>query len=525
MDCKKIPLTDTKSFSPFFLDYISNTNSLQPFYNRFPLIENFEAQLKEKSASFPDSNRSVLVEVLKKQYKDLEISEAVGSNIESLSNTKTFTITTGHQLNIFTGPLYFIYKIVTVINACKKLKKAYPENDFIPVYWMASEDHDYEEIKYFNLYGHKHIWETDQKGAVGRFNTKSLAKLVKEIPGDVSIFNQAYSKNSTLANAVRHYINTLFGDQGLIVMDADDRQLKTLFKNAIHDDLFDHSAKKAVDLTNRQLHQLGYHTQVNAREINHFFLDSNLRGRIERTVSGFSVVDTDLIFTEEEVVKMIEATPDKFSPNVILRPLYQETILPNLAYTGGPAELVYWLQLKGVFEHFSIPFPILLPRNFAMVMDYPSARKFSKTGLQLSDLFEEKNFLFNHWVINNTHHTLSVGKELKEIQDIFNAIGERASKIDSTLAPMISAQLKKATNSLEKIEHKLLKAEKRLHSDKLGQVEALKNALFPKGSLQERTDNFLTFYQPDNQFINKLLAQFDPFDFQFNVLMYDETGA
>jgi uncharacterized protein YllA (UPF0747 family) len=160
-----------------------------------------------------------------------------------------------------------------------------------------------------------------------------------------------------------------------------------------------------------------------------------------------------------------------------------------------------------------------------MVMDYPSVRKFSKTGLQLSDLFEEKNFLFNHWVINNTHHTLSVGKELKEIQDIFNAIGERASKIDSTLAPMISAQLKKATNSLEKIEHKLLKAEKRLHSDKLGQVDALKNSLFPKGSLQERTDNFLNFYQPDNQFINKLLAQFDPFDFQFNVLMYDETGA
>jgi len=223
MDCKKIPLASTKSFSFFFLDYISNNEKLQPFYNRFPSIENFEAQLKEKSASFSDDNRSVLVDVLTQQYKDQKISKAVGSNIERLSNTNTFTITTGHQLNIFTGPLYFIYKITTVINACKKLKQAYPEKDFVPVYWMASEDHDYEEIKYFNLFGKKYVWDTDQKGGVGRFDPRSLALLANEVPGDVSIFREAYSKNQTLANAVRQYINALFGDEGLIVLDADDQ--------------------------------------------------------------------------------------------------------------------------------------------------------------------------------------------------------------------------------------------------------------------------------------------------------------
>ena len=525
MDCKKIPLASTKSFSNFFLDYISKAENLQPFYNRFPSIESLGPQLNEKAISFPEHNRTVLAEVLKHQYKDLNISEAVSNNINNLSNNKTFTITTGHQLNIFTGPLYFIYKIVTVINACKKLKQAYPENNFVPVYWMASEDHDYEEIKYFTLFGKKYVWETDQTGGVGRFDTSGLGKLSDEVPGDVTFFREAYAKNKTLANAVRHYINALFGDLGLVVVDADDRSLKTLFKKVIHDDLFNHSPKKSVDSTNSELHKLGYHTQVNAREINHFYLENNLRSRIEKTDTGFSVVDTELKFSETEVLKMIEETPEKFSPNVILRPLYQEIILPNLAYTGGPAELVYWLQLKGVFENFNIPFPVLLPRNFAMVIDHPSVRKFNKTGLELADLFEEKNFLFNHWIIKNTHHNLSVGKELKEIQELFNSLGERASKIDITLTPLITAQSKKAINSLEKIEHKLLKAEKRLHSDKLGQLEDLKKSLFPKDSLQERTDNFLNFYQQDTQFINKLLTCFDPFDFQFNILMYDETGA
>jgi bacillithiol biosynthesis cysteine-adding enzyme BshC len=525
MECKKIPLANTKSFSPFFLDYVSEAEPLKPYYNRFPLIENFQDQINDKSVTFTDHNRAVLVDVLQQQYKGMQLSVAVSNNINSLLDKKTFTITTGHQLAIFTGPLYFIYKIVTVINACKKLKQAYPENNFVPIYWMASEDHDYDEIKYFNLFGEKHTWETDQKGAVGRFNPHGLATLASQLSGNTSIFFEAYAKNNTLADATRHYVNALFGHEGLLVLDADNRALKTLFKQVIYDDLFNHTPKKAVDKTTSKLHALGYHTQVNAREINHFYLDKNLRSRIEKTTSGFSVVDTDITFTEEEVKRVIEETPEKFSPNVILRPLYQETILPNLAYAGGPAELVYWLQLKEVFNLFNTPFPFLMPRNFALVMDYPSVRKFNKTGLELVDLFEEKNFLFNHWIIKNTHHNLSLGKEMGSIQEVFRTIADRSMKIDSTLAPMISAQSKKALNSLEKIEHKLLKAEKRLHADKLGQLDALKNSLFPKGGLQERTDNFLTFYHQDNQFINKLLTYFDAFDFRFNVLMYDQTGA
>ena len=221
MQHKKIPLADTKAFSPFFLDYLEQKETLKPFYDRYPLVSNFDEQLREKAKSFPPENRSTLVSVLREQYKGLAAGDVVEKNIASLRDSKTFTVTTGHQLNIFTGPLYFVYKIVTVINACKKLKDRFPDFHFVPVYWMASEDHDYDEIRYFRLYGKKYVWLTTQKGAVGRFTTHGLGELADQIPGDVTIFKDAYKRNKTLADAVRQYVNALFGNEGLVVIDAD----------------------------------------------------------------------------------------------------------------------------------------------------------------------------------------------------------------------------------------------------------------------------------------------------------------
>jgi len=155
MQIRKIALAETRSFSSFFLDYIQQKKTLQKFYHRFPSIDQFKDQINEKSKAFTDENRNILADVLQSQYQDLKPNDLVSQNINLLRDKKTFTVTTGHQLNIFTGPLYFIFKIVTVINTCKKLKEAYPDYNFVPVYWMASEDHDYDEIKYFKLYGKK----------------------------------------------------------------------------------------------------------------------------------------------------------------------------------------------------------------------------------------------------------------------------------------------------------------------------------------------------------------------------------
>lgn len=518
---EKIPLAQTKAFSSFFLDYIQQKETLKPFYHRFPVPENFKDQIADKGRAFPQQHRDILVTVLKKQYEGLKISETVSQNIDLLRKPETFVVTTGHQLNIFTGPLYFIYKIITVINTCRRLKADYPQYNFVPVYWMASEDHDYDEIKYFRLYGKKYTWETNQKGAVGRFSTKDLQNVLADVPGDVTIFKEAYTKNKTLAAAARHYVNDLFGAEGLVTIDADNRDLKSLFKPVMENDIFQNSTVALVNETNKQLADLGYKTQVFCRDINFFYLDHNLRSRIEQHGDRYRVIDTDLEFTEAELRSIIQTSPEKLSPNVILRPLYQEWILPNLAYVGGPAESIYWLQLKKVFDHYKIPFPMLMPRNFALVVDHTVQRKLEKTGLQLTHYFDDKNYLFNHWTLQNSRADLTVGAERDTIQKIYSDLKRRAESIDKTLGPFAGAEGTRVINGLEKIERKLLRAEKRFHSDKLRQIEAVKDALFPNGSLQERVDNFLNFYQQDKDFVKKLIQYLDPFDYEFNVLTYD----
>ncbi len=522
MKRQTVPFRSTHAFSEFFLRYIEGDPSLKPYYETFPDAGNFGKVIAAKAKTFPPSQRTVLADTLTRQYASLTpLPEKVKANIESLRSENTFTVTTGHQLNIFTGPLYFIYKILTVINACRELKERYPANHFVPVYWMASEDHDYEEIKSFRLYGQKYVWETKQTGAVGRFETRDFDQLLQNVPGDISIFRDAYKKHKTLAGAVRHYVNRLFGEDGLIVVDADEKELKQSLTKVIEDDLFSHNAFKKVTFTNQQLEGLGFHPQVNPREINFFYLDKGLRGRIEPSGDGFAIVDTNLKFSADQLRSQIGTSPEKFSPNVILRPLYQELILPNLAYVGGPAELVYWLQLKPVFDHFNVPFPVLLPRNFALVVDTATGKKLDKTSLGIEHYFREKNDIFNHWVSAHSGHSLTVSDELKESMTLMTGIEKRAVAIDPTLGPMVKAEAARLQHALEKIEKKMLRAEKRNHLDRLRQIEQVKDTLFPSNGLQERTDNFLNFFQQDPAFIKQAAGLLKPFDFSFNVLRYE----
>jgi len=181
MPTNYIPFRETNYFSDFICDYLDEKPELNQFYNRFPKLENFKAQIEEKSLSVRAQSRTVLVKTLKSQYKNLNTSELTLNHIERLKEDTTFTITTGHQLNLFTGPLYFLYKIISTINLTKQLKEKYPKYNFVPVYWMASEDHDFEEINYFNFKGKKIQWNSNQTGAVGHFNSKGLDAVLEVI--------------------------------------------------------------------------------------------------------------------------------------------------------------------------------------------------------------------------------------------------------------------------------------------------------------------------------------------------------
>jgi bacillithiol synthase len=429
MTIEKYPLGETGNFSPFFLDYIYGKEGLKPYYGLFPDKPNFKKQAD--LLKFPEANRKVLTAVLKEQYKGIRYSEKVRENIDSLNSANTFTITTGHQLNIFTGPLYFIYKILTAINTAEELNKLHPDKKFVPVYWMASEDHDFAEINHIYFSGRKITWNTEQKGAVGRFDPVSINSL-KELLNFPENFIQPFLKNSTLAGATRELVNYLFGEYGLLILDPDNREQKMLLREVILNDVTGRKHFPIVNSTTEELQEKGYHTQVNAREINFFYLDDQLRERIVFEDNQYKVLNSSVSFSENEIRKEIEEHPEKFSPNVILRPLYQQIILPNISYIGGPAEIVYWLQLKGIFELYSIPFPILQPRNFGLIVNKPQIRKLQKTGLSLKDLFQEENKLKLQVLKTLKADSFYLNGEISMVAEAFEGIKERAGKTDKT---------------------------------------------------------------------------------------------
>lgn len=515
MDCQYLPLAATGQFSTFFTDYISQNPALVPFYNRFPTLDAFGPQIKEKQ-SFPVDYRQTLVQVLERQYAGL----AHKPEFTVLAQPNTFTVTTGHQLNIFTGPLYVIYKLVTTINLAKKLKAAYPDYNFVPVYWMATEDHDFDEINHFRLFGRNHTWQTQQHGAVGRMNPTELASLFQTIPEKLFLFEEAYLKHNTLSDAVRYYMHTLFGQEGLVCLDADDPDLKRLFAPVMLDELLHQTSAKLVSKTTQQLEQLGYHAVIAPRDINLFYLEDQLRERIEKTEDGhYHVVHTKKSFTEAEIRQLIADHPERFSPNVVLRPVYQETILPNLAYIGGPSEVPYWMQLKDIFDQTKLPFPLLMPRNFALYVPRVSAKRIAKLGLTPEDLFRDTIQLKHDYVELHTRHALKFDKENKTVNQALDAMLHKAMRVDESLERAVLAETKRFANAVARLEKKMRRAEERNQAVGVNQLLSVKEELFPNGGLQERSESFLTFYLNDKAFLQKLLANFDPFDYRMQVCL------
>jgi len=512
MDCQYLPLSTTGQFPSLLLNYLAQYPSLTPFYGSFPTLEAFGEQIKKKQ--FSEESRQTLVQVLERQYGTI----ANKPDLAILAQPNTFVVTTGHQLNIFTGPLYILYKLVTTINLAKKLNEAYPDYRFVPVYWMATEDHDFAEINHFSLFGKTYTWETEQRGAVGRMELDGLESVLNELPETLPLFEKAYREQKTLADAVRYYINELLGSEGLVCLDPDDAQLKQLLVPVMKDELLNQATGAIVSETTHQLEALGYRSQISPRELNLFYLGDQLRERIVREGDQYRILNTDLHFSGDEMLAELTAHPEKFSPNVVLRPVYQETVLPNLAYIGGPSELPYWLQLKGIFDYFKLAFPLLVPRNFALYVNSASAKRMEKLGVSSEELFSDDVKLRRMYVERITENALHLAEEKQCFEQCFTDILNKALKVDKSLEGVVQGERAKMINALDNLEKRLKKAEERNHETVVNQLLALKGKLFPNGGLQERSENFLNFYLNDREFIQKLLVDFDPLDYRLMIL-------
>lgn len=522
---------DTGLFTDQQLNLACQQEQLLPFINRVFSKANFEQQIASKKQQFSDNKRTVLAATLTENYAKITTADKVKANIAALKESTTFTVTTGHQLSLFTGPIYFIYKILHVIRLAEELSLEYPENKFVPVFWMASEDHDFEEIQSIQLFNQTITWDSNQKGPVGRFDLtdfEAVKNTVKALfsshtDNEIDILMDAYT-GENLAEATFSFVNALFQKYGLVIVDGDQRALKTEFVATMQKELEHQFSYHAVQKTNEVLQKEGYKLQVNAREINLFYLQEQSRERIVKFEDGFFIEGKGNV-TKENLLAELMANPERFSPNVILRSLYQETILPNLCYVGGVGEMAYWLQLKGVFDAVHEVYPLIQVRSSLLYIDSANAKKMDKVSMNLSQLFEDVAIVKKAYLKEFAADDVDFSSIEKQMLDLKSSIVDKVMAADFNLEKYAQAETLKLEKQVASIQEKVVKSVKQRHETALKTIEQVNEKLFPSNGMQERYLNLFQLCATGN--VSEIVALFynaiDPFDPDFVVLRASEN--
>lgn len=492
--------------------YANREPALKPFIADFPELQSIERQLEIKSKSYSSERRLLLAEVLQNQTSDSATGKQT-QNLEKLRQMNTFSVSCGHQLNLAGGPVYMLYKILTVIKLTEDLNQAFPQFQFVPIHWLASEDHDLEEIKSVYFFGQKLEFEVNQTGAVGRMKVGNLAEQMAAIKDFPAWMADAYRGDITLSQATRNWLQTTFGEKGLLVLDADDAKLKQSFSALALRELEHPWVEKLVITQTEKLERAGLRSQIFPRPINLFYLTETERLRLEEKQGKIQTVEGKYSWTKEEASLHFSQHPEKLSPNGVFRPLYSQVLLPDVAFIGGPAEVAYWMQLGLVFEEANVPFPLLLPRFSGVYINPGIAKKMEKLGLKPEDLLKEDHEL------KKEASGISTDLDLPDLEFVYQNLLHLAQQVDPTLVPMAKGELTKIEKMVESIQKRLLKAAEQKSEQQILQTLNLVRKLFPEGGLQERSEGWLTFVANDPAWPEKVYHSIQPLDFQFHIMM------
>ncbi len=524
-----IDIEKVSQFSKRDRDYILDSKKFADLLAYDFDYKAFKEVIKHRSTYATD--RALLHKVATEQYAHMASSDKTMSLIKSLKDSNTFTITTAHQPSLLTGPLYVPFKILSTINLCTKLGKDFPDYNFVPVFVMGGEDHDYEEINHLNLYGKKVEWQSEHKGSVGQFPLDGVTQAVNEVK---DILGDRSKMKDFLANEVEqllqssdnygHFsikvIHALFDRLGLVILNMDSAQFKAAFKDIIKKEILDNFSYDLVSNAQTEIEKLGYDAQTYIRDINFFYKKDELRNRIEQEGEKYKVVDTNITFTQQELLSEIDSHPERFSPNVIIRPLYQDLILPNLAYIGGGGELAYWMERKTQFAAADLPFPMLIRRVSGMIVSDSMQSQIDKVKLSFEDVFLPKNDIIKKYLKISEAPDFSLEEYKKEIETIFQKAHDKIITIDKNLGKTTQAEKVKATKSLDYLESKLKKHVKQQEESSLNKISKVTEKFFPSNGLQERHDNILEYMSLyGTELIDKLLDHCDPFDKTFKVFL------
>jgi bacillithiol biosynthesis cysteine-adding enzyme BshC len=518
-----VPYRATGRFAPIVTDYVEGLPELREFFAHTPDRAGLTATMTARR--FDASMRATLCAVLEDQYHGLAIDASVRRNLDALGQERTLTVTTGHQLCLFTGPLYVPFKILNTIRLARELTT--PERPVVPMFWMATEDHDRAEIDHAWIGEKKIQWPGEAAGAVGKLKLDGITAVLAEAEAVLgsgphadelrALLRSSYREEHTLTQATRLFVNSLFGRFGLVIIDGDDARLKRAFAPIMQEELLNQVTERTVRYANEKL-STRYEPQAHARDINLFHLWNGHRARVELEGDAYRVLDGGPSFSAEQVLIELQLRPERFSPNVLLRPVYQETVLPNIAYIGGGGELAYWLQLRWLFQGLQVPMPVLMLRTSAAFLSAKQALKWRASGLSVEDLFAAKDELEKRIAMEHASFSTSLATERASHADLFNALAERVRAADTTLEASVRAKEAFSAKGLDMIERRLIHAAKRQQADRLRRMNEVLDGLFAHG-LAERRQNFMPYYALEGPaFFDRLLDRLDPLDLRFSVL-------
>lgn len=502
--------------SPLVQDLLNQSEQVRTFVSDFFSKENCISAAGKRS--FSKGNRDVLVAQLSAQYAIEITSDEVKKNILSLQSESTFTVVTGHQICSAGGPLYLIYKIFSAIRITQELNAWQDEFHFVPVYWMATEDHDIEEIRHFHWGNEKVELATEFEGVAGELPTEDFLSWLNEKRAEgkfndiglSELFIQAYSKKN-FAEATRYWVNELLGEYGVVCIDGNDSALKELACGLFEKEIQEKIVFSEVSKTNLEIENCGYNPNIQPRNFNLFWLKNEkahiTRKRLDLKDEVFQTSDAEEQFTAKDLMEM----RSELSPNVLLRPLYQETILPNIVYIGGPSELGYWLQLKNAFDAANLQMPLLAHRLSMVLVRKRDLEFVSKNNLNIAELVQQKLHEAQKKMLG-AMNAKSFENEISTTSENFEKLRGYISEIDASLLGWLSAEEKRQLDQWSNIEQKIKKAIKSKEEVKFNQLEKFFAFTHPNHIQQERVFSLLYATEIVGwKELKEVLEQLDPF--------------
>lgn len=486
-------------------DYISQVEPATAYYaGGAPNQEGLIASVNKAASRKMDRQR--ISDVLVKQNSGWGMPAAVIDNARLLAQADSAAIVTGQQVGLLGGPLYTIYKTITAIRIARELS-AGTGKPVIPVFWVEGEDHDFDEIASFNILRSNEIRtftlespSTDNPGAVGRLLlSDGIEAMLEELasmlpPSDFheelfGALREAYAPGRSIEDAFVAWWKRLFADYGLVFMNPDDRDLKQLTTPLFEREIQNPSVSaERVEEVSRSLESEGYHAQVNVRPSNIFLLTDAGRLSLDVDGDGFVLRGTDRRYSREEMVAWLKSEPEAFSPNVVLRPLMQDMLLPTAAYIAGPGEIAYFAQYRGVYDWAGINMPVIYPRASATLIEPKVEKVFERYDISLEDFVDGVDTLFSKIVRTLSSHDFDAefSALLSAVNQSINDIKPTIEDVDRNLGRTTEATRAAIIKEIDRLKDRVLRAEKRRHDEVRSQLEKTWVNILPEGRLQER---------------------------------------